>query len=235
MSQDQIRIAAFLEMMSAERGASLNTLDAYRRDLSDASEFLCGALVSAKQSEIAAYMADLGARGLAATTAARRLSAIKRFFRFLFEERDRRDNPTSQIDGPKTRRDVPDVLSREEMAHLLSCCGEDLRLTCLVELLYGAGLRVSELVSLPIGALPRRKQLRWETREIIVRGKGGKERLCPLGQPALNAIRDWLDVREESLPKSEAARKRSQNYVFPSRGKSGHLTHDTNLYPCADR
>lgn len=224
MSSDIARIEAFLEMMSAERGASLNTLDAYRRDLSDASEFLGGGLVRATQREIAAFMADLDARGLAPSTAARRLSAIKRFFRFLFEERDRKDNPTAQIDGPKTRRDVPDVLSREEIAHLLTCCKDDVRLTCLVELLYGAGLRVTELVSLPMGALPRRKMMRWETREIIVRGKGGKERLCPLGVPALNAIRDWLSVREETMPKSEVAKKRAQNYVFPSRGKDGHLT-----------
>ena len=224
MSSDSARISAFLEMMSAERGASLNTLDAYRRDLSDASEFLGGALVRASSSDISGYMADLEQRGLAASTAARRLSAIKRFFRFLFEERDRKDNPTSQIDGPRTQRDVPDVLSREEMAHLLSVCKDDVRLTCLVELLYGAGLRVSELVSLQLGALPRRKRLRWETREIIVRGKGGKERLCPLGEPALNAIKDWLAVREETLPKSDAAKKRAQNFVFPSRGKDGHLT-----------
>ena len=224
MSSDSARISAFLEMMSAERGASLNTLDAYRRDLSDASEFLSGALICAQQGDIAAYMADLKMRGLAPTTAARRLSAIKRFFRFLFEERDRSDNPTSQIDGPKTRRDVPDVLSREEMAHLLNTCKDDVRLTCLVELLYGAGLRVSELVSLQMGALPRRKRLRWETREIIVRGKGGKERLCPLGEPALNAIKDWLAERDDTLPKAEATRKRAQNYVFPSRGKDGHLT-----------
>ncbi len=224
MSSDSARIAAFLEMMSAERGASLNTLDAYRRDLSDASEFMGGGLIGARQKDISAYMADLDARGLAPTTAARRLSAIKRFFRFLFEERDRKDNPTSQIDGPKTQRDVPDVLSREEMAHLLSACQEDVRLTCLVELLYGAGLRVSELVSMQMGSLPRRKRLRWETKEIIVRGKGGKERLCPLGEPALNAIRDWLTVREETLPKSDGARKRAQNFVFPSRGKDGHLT-----------
>lgn len=224
MSSDSTRIAAFLEMMSAERGASLNTLDAYRRDLSDASEFLGGSLVKAQSPDIAAYMADLKSRGMAPSTAARRLSAIKRFFRFLFEERDRKDNPTSHIDGPKTQRDVPDVLSREEMAHLLATCKEDVRLTCLVELLYGAGLRVSELVSLQMGALPRRKMLRWETREIIVRGKGGKERLCPLGEPALNAIKDWLAVREETMPKLEVARKRAQNFVFPSRGKDGHLT-----------
>jgi len=224
MSKDRTRIEAFLEMMSAERGASHHTLDAYGRDLLDASEFLGGGLVRAEQEEISAWISDLARRGLARTTTARKLSSTKRFFRFLFEEGDRTDNPTSQIDGPKTRRDVPDVLSREEMAQLISACGEDVRLICLVELLYGAGLRVSELVSLPLGSLPRRKGHRWETREIIVRGKGGKDRMCPLGTPALNAIKDWLAVREESLPKGALIRQRASGYVFPSRGKEGHLT-----------
>jgi len=98
------------------------------------------------------------------------------------------------------------------------------RLRCLLELLYGAGLRVSELVSLKLGNLPRRKAGSWETREIIVRGKGGKDRLCPLGAPALDAISDWLEVREESLPKKTVQAKAAGTYLFPSRGKEGHLT-----------
>jgi len=163
-------------------------------------------------------------RGLAASTSARRLSAVKRFFRFLFEEGDRKDNPTSGLDGPKRHRDVPDVLSREEMLTLIEACGENVRLRCLVECLYGAGLRVTELVSLKLGELPRRKGTRWMTSDIIVRGKGGKERLCPLGAPALEAIAAWLDVREASLPKTAAARARAEKFVFPSRGKEGHLT-----------
>ena len=225
MNPDRARIEAFLEMMSAERGASHHTLDAYGRDLLDASEFLGGGLTKAKPGDLSSWMQDLTARGFAATTSARKLSAVKRFFRFLFEEGDRKNDPTSKLDGPKTSRDVPDVLSREEMADIIEACGKDIRLKCLVELLYGAGLRVSELVSLPLGALPRRKTLgRWETREIIVRGKGGKDRLCPLGKPALSAIADWLQVRERSLPKGSLARGRAEGYVFPSRGKDGHLT-----------
>lgn len=221
---DRARIEAFLEMMSAERGAAQNTLDAYARDLMDASEFLGGGLTTATQSQVSTWMRDLSKRGLAASTAARRLSAVKRFFRFLFEEGDRKDDPTSQIDRPTARRAVPDVLSREEMGRLIATCGTDTRLACLVECLYGAGLRVSELVSLKVGDLPRRKGKRWLASDIIVRGKGGRERLCPLGRPALDALLAWLEDREDHLPKGSLARDRSKPFVFPSRGTAGHLT-----------
>ena len=140
---DRARIEAFLEMMSAERGSSANTLDAYGRDLLDASEFCSGALCDADGKEISGWLRDLSKRGMAPSTQARKLSAVRRFFRFLFEEGDRKDDPTARIDGPKPGRDVPDVLSREEMGHLLETCGDDLRLKCLVELLYGAGLRAT--------------------------------------------------------------------------------------------
>jgi len=191
---DHARIEAFLEMMSAERGASVNTLDAYGRDLLDASGYLGGDLTQAGPTDLSGWMQSLAKDGLAASTQARKLSSLKRFFRFLFEEGDRKDDPTSRLDGPKVQRDIPDVLSREEVGRLLQVCGEDTRLTCLLELLYGAGLRVTELVSLTLGTLPRRRLGRWETREIIIRGKGGKERLCPLGAPALLALTNavWL-------------------------------------------
>jgi integrase/recombinase XerD len=221
---DRSRIEAFLEMMSAERGASVHTLDAYGRDLLDASEFCGGRLSDATGTELASWLQDLAARGLAASTSARKLSATRRFFRFLFEEGDRKDDPTSQLEGPKTHRDVPDVLSRGDLSDLILACGVDLRLTCLVEMLYGAGLRVTELVSLRLGNLPRRKGNRWVTRDIIIRGKGGKERLCPLGAPALKSLTDWLAIREETLPKGTLARGRAEPFVFPSRGKQGHLT-----------
>lgn len=216
---DHARIEAFLEMMSAERGASPHTLDAYGRDLLDASAYLGGGLTGASQTDLSDWMQSLGRDGLAASTQARKLSALKRFYRFLFEEGDRKDNPTSRLDGPKSARDIPDVLSREEVAALLAACADDPRMTCLLELLYGAGLRVSELVSLTLGSLPRKREGRWETAEIIIRGKGGKERLCPLGAPALAALTDWLSERD-----SERYGMGSSAYVFPSRGKSGHLT-----------
>ncbi|MEO0550279.1 MAG: tyrosine recombinase [Pseudomonadota bacterium] len=221
---DLARIEAFLEMMSAERGASPNTLDAYGRDLLDASGYLGGGLTAAGNEDLSGWLQSLAKHGLAVSTQARKLSALKRFFRFLFEEGDRKDDPTSRLDGPKTGRDIPDVLSREEMSRLLKAAEEDARLTCLVELLYGSGLRVSELVGLTLGALPRRRLGRWETREIIIRGKGGKERLCPLGGPALLALSNWLAVREDSLPEGSLARGRAEAFLFPSRGKAGHLT-----------
>lgn len=216
---DLARIEAFLEMMSAERGASANTLDAYGRDLLDASGYLGGDLCSADGHDLSGWLQSLAKDGLAASTQARKLSSLKRFFRFLFEERDRTDDPTSRLDAPKVTRDVPDVLSREEIDALLRACDADPRTTCLLELLYGAGLRVSELVSLRLGSLPRRRLGLWETREMIIRGKGGKERLCPLGAPALLALRNWLETRD-----GDKYGTGSGDFLFPSRGKSGHLT-----------
>ena len=216
---DRVRIGAFLEMMSAERGASPNTLDAYGRDLLDASEFCNGRLTRATAAQLAAWTNDLAERGLAPASQARKLSALRRFFRFLFEEGDRKDDPTARLDGPSPSRDIPDVLSREEVSRLINACGDDVRLACLVELLYGAGLRASELVSLTLGSLPRRKGGRWAGGDIIIRGKGGKERLCPLGRPALEALSNWLEERQAS-----DAKVRAEDFVFPSRGASGHLT-----------
>lgn len=211
-------------MMSAERGASPNTLDAYGRDLLDASEFCGLRLVTASSADLSNWLADLAARGMAPSTQARKLSAIRRFFRFLFQEGDRKDDPTARLDGPSPEREVPDVLSREEVARLIAACEPDKRLKCLVELLYGAGLRASELVTLRVGNLPRRKAGQWMSADIIIRGKGGKDRLCPLGRAALIALAEWLDVREASLPDNPLLRNKAEGFVFPSRGKEGHLT-----------
>ncbi|MFN3610102.1 MAG: tyrosine recombinase [Hyphomonas sp.] len=221
---DRSRIGAFLEMMSAERGASPNTLDAYGRDLLDASEFCGMRLVTASSSDLSGWLADLAARGMAPSTQARKLSAVRRFFRFLFQEGDRKDDPTARLDGPSPDREVPDVLSREEVLRLIEACGTDKRLKCLVELLYGAGLRASELVTLRVGNLPRRKAGHWMSADIIIRGKGGKDRLCPLGRAALTALSDWLEVREASLPENPLLRSKAEGFVFPSRSKQGHLT-----------
>ena len=221
---DRSRIGAFLEMMSAERGASPNTLDAYGRDLLDASEYCRLRLVSATSADLSGWLADLAARGMAPSTQARKLSAVRRFFRFLFQEGDRKDDPTARLDGPSPEREVPDVLSREEVSRLISACEDDKRLKCLVELLYGAGLRASELVTLRVGNLPRRKAGQWMSADIIIRGKGGKDRLCPLGRAALIALSEWLDVREGSLPDNPLMRSKAEGFVFPSRGKEGHLT-----------
>ncbi len=221
---DRVRIEAFLEMMSAERGAASNTLEAYARDLLDASQALGGGLAQASASDLAQLQQDFATRGFAASTVARRMSSLRRFFRFEFQEGERRDDPTTKLEAPRAAREVPDVLSRDEVVRLLDACGEDARLTCLIELLYGTGLRASELVGLPLGALPRRRKGRWESAEITVRGKGGRERICPLGPPALKALDAWLETRDSHLPKSGPARERAAKFLFPSRAASGHMS-----------
>ncbi len=221
---DRRRIAAFLDMMSAERGAARNTLDAYARDLEAASADLAGNLGMAGRSELAGLLRAWSDAALAPATVARRLSVLRRFFRFLHAEGDRHDDPTSILDTPAARRMVPDVLSRDEVTRLIDATGEDVRLACLVELLYGAGLRASELVGLPMDALPRRRNGAWDRAELVIRGKGGTERLCPLGQPALVSLSRWLEARENALPADPVRRARAETFVFPSRGASGHLT-----------
>jgi len=221
---DSRRIEAFLEMMSAERGAAMNTLDAYARDLADASAHLEGDLIGADAHALQAYLRSLAARGLAPATAARKLSALRRFYRFLFEEATRGDDPTAGLMPTRKGRTLPDVLSREEVVALIEASADDTRLACLLELLYGAGLRASEVVALPMGALPRWRAGRWETGELRIRGKGGRERVCPLGRPGLDALAAWLTRREASLPQTPAAAERARAFVFPSRGKAGHLT-----------
>lgn len=223
---DQRRIDAFLEMMSVERSASKNTLSAYRRDLEDASAFLCGfgdkaGLVNANGETLSAYMQDVSERGLSPATSARRLASLRAFFRFQLDERERDDDPTSRLDGPRVQRTPPDVLSRDDVARLIQAANgltpTDFRDRCLLELLYGAGLRASELCELPLSSLPRGKET-----ALIVRGKGDKERIAPLGKAARQALSDYLIIREKLLP--ETAGRQAQSFVFPSRGKAGHLT-----------
>ncbi len=218
---DRTRIEAFLEMMSAVRAASQNTLEAYGRDLRDASVFMAGGLSDAGYSDVSDWLNHLSKEGLATSTVARKVSALKCFFRFLYDEGDRKDNPMVKVDGPAPKPNIPDVLSREEVEKLFEACGNNVRMKCLLELLYGAGLRASELVSLQIGDLPRRRGGRWESTDIVVTGKGNKDRVCPLGKPALGALTDWLEERNRRLEKIKG---KARSYVFPSSGASGHLT-----------
>lgn len=222
---DNRRIEAFLDTLRAERGAADNTIEAYRRDLEDASGFLRAngtTLVAAGERDLSAFVRDLHERGMSAATVSRRLSALRRFFRFQLGENDRQDNPTSRLDGPAFRREPPDVLSREEVKNLIDAAEgpepADLRTMCIVELLYGAGLRASECCDLPLSSLPAPG-----TSVLIVRGKGDKERITPLGKPALLALKNYRAVREEFLPKT-AVRAIAQRYVFPSRGSTGRIT-----------
>ncbi|MBK8174609.1 MAG: tyrosine recombinase XerD [Rhodospirillales bacterium] len=214
-------------MMSAERGAARNTLDAYHRDLSG---FLAHAeragmnAISADSETLRAYMLAQGQADMSARTAARRLSALRQFFRFLFAEGTRADNPALVLDAPKQRPAMPKCLSEDEVERLLAAAADrpgadGRRMTAMLEILYATGLRVSELVGLPLAALDR------DGRTLIVRGKGSKERMVPLTEPAIDAIATYLDVREHFLAHGHLRRRAAQKpWLFPSRSGAGHLT-----------
>lgn len=216
---DSALIEAFLEMLSAERGARVNTLDAYARDLDDAREHVRGGLAGASAETIEAYVAGLTRRGLSPATARRRISALRQFYRFLLSDNVRGDDPTSRLDAPKRARQLPKTMSVSEIEALIAAA-ENARDRALIELLYGAGLRVSELVSLPFRAAPRPGQ-----DHMIIEGKGGKERLVALGGPALAALAAHVAAREALLPKAEAQREKAQRWLFPSTSAAdGKLT-----------
>lgn len=219
------RVEAFLEMMVAERGASPNTLDSYRRDLQDFAGFLRGRRrlpEDADAGDVRRYLEGLAAAGLSARTGARRLSALRQFFRFLYGNGERGDDPSATIDGPRLGRALPKYLSETEVDALLDAAhrrddAEGLRRAALVEVLYATGLRVSELVGLPLSAVSR------DGRILVVRGKGGKERMVPLSDPAMAAIAAYKSVRGTFLERGEG-RTTASRWLFPSRARSGYLT-----------
>ena len=182
-------------------------------------------LASAQRGDVEDYLVACEAEGLAVSTRARRLSAIKQLYRFAFEEGLRADNPAVQIAGPGRPKRLPKTLSTEEVDRLLEAAeahgrsaDDRMRNTCLMQLLYATGMRVSELVTLPLSAA------RGDPRMLLIRGKGGKERMVPLSPPARVALAEWLSRRDaqETLKKTEG--KPSSSFLFPSRGKAGHLT-----------
>ncbi|MFS2317149.1 site-specific tyrosine recombinase XerD [Maricaulis sp. D1M11] len=222
-------IALFLDMMAAERGASRHTLDAYERDLKDINARLAGAgmaLVDAQTADLEAVLLGFRRDGLAASTAARRLSAMKRFYRFLMTEGRRGDNPAASLRGPRQARSLPKVLSEGDVDALFDAVGlqegeEGLRNRALMELLYAAGLRVSELVSLPLAAIVPSERC------LYVTGKGGKERLVPLTPAALDAVAAYKGVRDCFLPSKAKAVGPARRFLFPSKtAKAGHLTRE---------
>ena len=220
-------LALFLDMQAVERAASPHTLDAYRRDLADLGQFLATrgvALDKAETADLRAYLADLSHRGMKATTVARRLSALRQFHRFLYAEGHRGEDPAAVLEGPKRGRPLPKVLTEEEVTRLISTAHvlaqapappaerlRRLRTLTVVELLYATGLRVSELVALPSSAARSRADA------IVVTGKGGKDRLVPLGSAAKTAMAAYLAARAEA---GLAAAK----WLFPSGAASGHVT-----------
>jgi integrase/recombinase XerD len=218
----EAQIEAFLEMMAVERNASSHTLTAYGRDLADADAFLGRRkrdLNRASAEDLEAYFGDLGVRGLAPATAARRRAAVRQFYRFALGEGWRQDDPSRRVDAPKKGRPLPKVLSRDEVERLIAAAegregAAGVRLKCMVELLYASGLRISELLALPLAALAR------DPDYLIVRGKGGKERLAPLNDAARTAVKSYLEVRPGFLP----PRDKANPWLFPSRGKGGRLS-----------
>jgi integrase/recombinase XerD len=219
-------IERFLEMLSAERNAAANTQAAYRRDLEDAAAFMAsrkGTLGDAATADLSAYLAALDKRGLSARSSARRLSALRQFFKFLVAEEIRSEDPAATIDGPKLGRPLPKLLDEEEMARLIAVCAaldgpNGARLKALVELSYASGLRVSELVAMPLAAVLREQPV------LIVRGKGSKERMVPLNAPARAALNAYLEQRKAFLPKGPNGKPGTSPHLFPSRGAEGHLT-----------
>ena len=214
-------------MMAAERGAAFNTLAAYRRDLNDFAAFLARygrGVEVAETADVRAYLVHMSAAGMASRTAARRLSALRQFHRFLFAEGLRADDPTATIDSPRRGRPLPKILSEAEVERLLDAARgwpglAGLRLVALLELLYATGLRVSELVVLPAAAVAR------DPRVLVVRGKGGKERMVPLSEPARRALGAYrAGLAAKAKGKVGPRPDRETKWLFPSRGRAGYLT-----------
>ena len=221
-------IATFLDAQAADLGAARNTLLAYGRDLKDLAAWMRQrrtGFASLTQEQVESYLVTCDAEGLSRATRARRLSAIRQIFRFAFEEGWRDDNPAIQIKGPGRSKALPKTLEVIEVDRLLEAArqtgrtpADRLRNTCLMELLYATGMRVSELVSLPASAA------RGDPRMLLVLGKGGKERMVPLSPPARDALAAWLKARDAAEDDAEAKGHSPSRFLFPSRSKAGHLT-----------
>lgn len=231
MSDDQRHIAAFLEMMTAEKGAAANTLDAYRRDLADYTVFLGQAGVAvagARRADVSRYLQELSVAGLKPASRARRLSAVRQLYKFLEAEGVVPESPAEGIQAPGRKRALPKTLSVDEVDRLIETAaraadglsGRDLvravRHHCLLEMLYATGMRVSELVSLP------RSVLKGDPRLLTIRGKGGRERLVPLNARARAALARYLQLG--AAPEDGVAPMIATRHLFPSRGGGGHLT-----------
>jgi integrase/recombinase XerD len=228
-------VDSFLDMLTTERGAALNTRHAYWRDLADVSLYLRDKrktdVDKAKTDDIKAYLKDLAEKThtkgsnsskIAVRTVARRLSALRQFYRFLVSEDVRKDDPTSTIESPKQGRTLPKTITEQEVNALIKAAAqgggaESTRLVCLLEMLYATGLRVSELVGLPMSAIGENNQF------LMVSGKAGRERMVPLSDPAQKALKEYTELRKQFVGTDEQGRQ--SKWLFPSRtSDSGHLT-----------
>lgn len=224
-------IQQFMEMMAAERGASSNTLAAYDRDLRDATAYFAQhkkSLTRIHRHDIEAYIASLSTSGLSPQTQARKLSALRQFFAFIYEEKIRTDNPAKTIETPKLSRPLPKALTPQDIQQLIAQARLDetpkgMRMQAMLELIYGAGLRVTELVSLPLSALQLAAGSQHVTAEaMIIRGKGNKERLVPLNHHTRASLSQFLAIRHVFLP---ATKHSAPNpYLFPYHRAKGYIT-----------
>ena len=228
-ASDEALVELFLDMQAAERGAGKNTLDAYRNDLADLAAHLRAAgrsVANASTDDLRGFLGSLAERGFKASSLARRLSAVRQLYRFLYAEGKRPDDPAAVLEGPKRARTLPKILSIAEVDGLLARAREHAedtkqapaarlraaRLLCLLEVVYATGLRVSELVALPATSARRDQKM------LVVRGKGGKERLVPLNQAAKRAMAEYLVLR------ADTGKDAQSKWLFPSFGETGHLS-----------
>ena len=214
------QIDAFLEMMQAQRGASVNTLSAYRRDMYLLDEYLLShhsGLLKATEDDLKSFLKFLMNTGDSVRTRARRLSCIHEFYRFAYSEGWIKVNPSDYLQGPKLPQTLPKYLTEDEIFLLIQQARENnKRLYVLLEVLYATGMRVSELVGLPLGAFVP------DERHLLILGKGGRERIVPLNDYAIEALEQWKKIRENDLPYN-----RKSKWLFPSKSRLGHLTRDT--------
>ncbi|MCQ2914622.1 MAG: site-specific tyrosine recombinase XerD [Alphaproteobacteria bacterium] len=217
----EYHLDSFLEMMQAEHGAVQNTIDAYRRDLENLSDFLNNKkknFVNAQISDLRDYLELQTKNGYSIRTQSRRLSAIREFYKFLYTEKIRKDNPSDVLDSPKKGRVLPKYLSEEEVSNLIQATDKlpndfkKIRMRALLEILYASGMRVSELLNLPVSVANLKDN------SLLIRGKGSKDRLVPLTDIAKKSIKEWIPIREMHLPHG-----RTSKWLFPAFGKLGHL------------
>lgn len=220
MSADQVE--EFLKMMAAEKGAAISTLEAYERDLRQFTEFCGSNLKEISAEDITAFVRDLSSRGMTAKTISRKLSAVREFFKFLYSENEIKINPVLNIQSPKQQKPLPKFLSEQEIRQLIEAAARKQnpahrRIAVMLELMYACGLRVSELVSMPENCI------NFEKKQLLIRGKGSKERLIPVAGQALEQVQDYLTYRDYFLKGG-----RRSVWLFPSKSSaSGHVTRDS--------
>lgn len=225
INEQKYLIESFLEALAAGRACARNTLLGYRQDLQDFHAVIRKSPCQVESSDVVSYLRHLVDMKRSVATQARRLSCLRKYFRFLLSEGYITRDPTRSVDSPRKRRSLPKTLSLEDVELLLTSAARQqdfygIRLHAMLEIMYSSGMRVSELVGLPLTVIPKDRTLLHQMQMIYIKGKGGRERLVPLGQPAINALENYLLIRDEFIP----AGQKTSPWLFPSTGKLGHIT-----------